>query len=507
MLPKQKVSSILTIKVMLAVLIVVLIIQLKPAFAQLEFEEIPVEKPRVLVLTDITNEPDDQESLVRFLSYANEFDVEGFVATTSNWMRDEVRPDVIRELISAYGEIRDNLELHASGFPAEEYMMERVTAHLPVYGMRGVGAGKSTKGSSHIIDVVDKADDRPVWVTVWGGASALAQALWEVREMRSPQEVEEFVSKIKVYTISDQDDAGIWIRNNFPNLFYINSPNEPDGGQWYHRATWTGIAGDRFYQNGPEHKFELVENEWLRENVIENHGPLGAQYPEHLFIMEGDTPAYLGLIRNGLGWALSPAYGGWGGRYQYIQPFGEKSPLWTNGRNSRDRVVAEDGIAYVSDQATIWRWRDAFQYDFAARMDWGTMSYEEANHNPEAVVNGHRGKHVLKVQASPGETITLNASESSDPDGDQISYKWWDYPEAGTLSRWWTFNWTDRHPGDTEVSNPNEAVTDITIPANFLEEVQGRSPEENTVHIILEVADDGEPQLTSYRRVIIEVLE
>jgi cellulose-binding protein len=53
------------------------------------------EKVRVLVLTDIANEPDDQMSMVRFLVYSNQFDVEGLVATTSTWMRNRVRPDVI----------------------------------------------------------------------------------------------------------------------------------------------------------------------------------------------------------------------------------------------------------------------------------------------------------------------------------------------------------------------------------------------------------------------------
>ena len=55
-----------------------------------------VAKPRVVVMTDIANEPDDQMSMVRFLVYSNQFDVEGLVATTSTWMRNTVRPDVIQ---------------------------------------------------------------------------------------------------------------------------------------------------------------------------------------------------------------------------------------------------------------------------------------------------------------------------------------------------------------------------------------------------------------------------
>ena len=76
-----------------------------------------VAKPRIIVLTDIANEPDDQMSMVRFLLYSNELDVEGLVAGTSTWMRNKVRPDVLHALIDAYAEVRPNLEKHAAGYP------------------------------------------------------------------------------------------------------------------------------------------------------------------------------------------------------------------------------------------------------------------------------------------------------------------------------------------------------------------------------------------------------
>ena len=74
-----------------------------PDFAGLSARVDPyVPKSRVIVLTDIANEPDDQMSMVRFLVYANSYDVEGLVATTSTWMRARVRPDVIHQVIDAY---------------------------------------------------------------------------------------------------------------------------------------------------------------------------------------------------------------------------------------------------------------------------------------------------------------------------------------------------------------------------------------------------------------------
>ena len=66
-------------------------------------------RARVIVMTDIANEPDDQMSLVRFLVYANQFDVEGLVATTSTWMKNRVRPDVIHTLLDAYARVQPNL--------------------------------------------------------------------------------------------------------------------------------------------------------------------------------------------------------------------------------------------------------------------------------------------------------------------------------------------------------------------------------------------------------------
>ena len=125
-------------------------------------------KVRVIVLTDIANEPDDQMSLVRFLVYSNQFDVEGLVATTSTWMRDKVRPDVIRTLIDVYAQVQPNLSKHQDGFPTAASLREVVKAGQPGFGMAAVGTGKTSEGAEAIIRANDKADDRPLWITILG---------------------------------------------------------------------------------------------------------------------------------------------------------------------------------------------------------------------------------------------------------------------------------------------------------------------------------------------------
>ncbi|HYO95216.1 MAG TPA: DUF1593 domain-containing protein, partial [Polyangiaceae bacterium] len=132
------------------------------------------EKPRVVVLTDIANEPDDEESLVRFLVNSNEFDVEALIATTSTHLKTGPREDLIRRQVTAYGQVHANLTKHAPGFPTAAHLLSVTKTGQTTFGMAAVGAGKGTAGSNHLISVIDKPDPRPVWVTIWGGANTFA---------------------------------------------------------------------------------------------------------------------------------------------------------------------------------------------------------------------------------------------------------------------------------------------------------------------------------------------
>jgi hypothetical protein len=464
-----------------------------------------VGRPRLFVLTDIGNEPDDQMSMVRLLVYANEIDIEGLVATTSTWQRTTTNPHTIRNIVASYGEVRSNLLLHAPNWPRAEDLAAVIFSGQPAYGMAAVGPDQLSAGAEALIRAGDRPESRPLWVSIWGGANTLAQALLHVRATRTPEQVEAFVRKLRVYSISDQDDAGPWIRREFPGLFYIVEPSPPDGSEYYY-ATWTGIAGDVYYRNGTGADSTLISNAWLETN-IRAKGPLGAHYLRFAFIMEGDTPAFLGLTDNGLNSYRNPGWGGWSGRYVWTQPYGETHPIWSQGGDmfsrvtSQDEVVGVDGKTYTSDHATIWRWRGAYQNDFAARMDWTVLPFTRANHPPAVVVNSFLGSAPLYLDARVGEEVVLDARGSSDPDAHPLRYQWYHYREAGFVPG----------QGMAEVSitgaeTAHAVVTPIAAcRPNWL--ATNGDCLQGIAHVILEVTDAGTPALTRYRRVVLRVRE
>jgi hypothetical protein len=447
-------------------------------------------KARIVVLTDIENEPDDTMSLVRLLTYSNQLDIEGLIATTSMFMTDRVAPESIHEIVAAYGKVRSNLLLHEAGFPSYEYLDGIVKHGLAIYGMKGVGEGKDSEGSEWIVKILEKPDERPVWVTIWGGPNTLAQALWKIQHTKTADEAERLYRKLRVYTISDQDDSGAWIRKTFPHVFYICSP-----GTNFGTAAWTGINN-----SFPGSDTEVISREWLAKNIQQGHGPLGAAYPDVAYGMEGDTPSFLSLIPNGLNDPEHPNYGGWGGRYELYTmtslpgtmpstfvglgpiPPSEKEtrPIWTDAEDSYLSPI--DKQLYKTNHVTIWRWRTDFQDDFAARMCWTTKAYKECNHPPIAAL-----KTPERITVHEGEQFDLDATGSSDPDGDSLSYLWFQYPEAGT----------------------NPYVVSLKPSASNQKHIRVIAPhvdKPETLHYILKVTDKGTPSLSRYRRVIVEVL-
>jgi len=457
-----------------------------------------VQKARLLVLTDIENEPDDTMSLVRLLTYSNQIDIEGLVATTSMFMTDRVAPESIHKVLAAYRQARPNLVLHEKGYPTFEELDAKVKHGLPVYGMKGVGDGHDSEGSDWIIHALEKPDPRPLWVTVWGGPNTLAQALWKIQHTMSPAEAERLYSKLRVYTISDQDNSGPWIRKTFPHVFYICTPGTDFGP-----ATWLGIN-----QSFPGSNVDVISAQWLAKNIQQGHGPLGAAYPDVAYGMEGDTPSFLSLIPNGLSDPEHPNYGGWGGRYELYTPTAvpgnmpaqyrtpehqgdypfppeptfelETRPIWTNAEDTFTSPI--DHKSYKSAQVTIWRWREEFQNDFAARMCWATKSYKDCNHPPIALL-----KTPDHITVHSGDRLYLDASSSYDPDGDSLSFLWFQYPEAGTYPA--LYHW-----GGNALNQKR-----ILVIAPHVDKPA-------TIHFIVKVTDKGTPPLTRYRRVIVEVL-
>ena len=475
------------------------------------------ERHRMIILTDMENEPDDSQTMVKLMLYSNEMDIEGLIAVTSRWLQHTVYPESIVDRVEAYAAVRPNLLEHAGGWPTREHLLARTAGGQRDYGMKGVGDGKSSPGSEMIVRAADADDPRPIYVPINAGSNTLAQALWDVRRSRTPEEVARFVARIRVYDDSGQDDAGAWMCHEFPDLFYVRS-----------RSQVFGLFGPAL-DSGPQPWAPLDHYDWAEMHVRRRHGVLGALYPQRMwkhrdgsygfaFMDGGGTTTWIGLVNKGLYDPAEISWGGWGGRLSWTKeqvPAGQfevdtlESPYepwlmypqaedtsWTWGEGPDDGWTAFSGVRgevkYTNRTfAPLWRWRDAYTRDFQARMDWCVADYEHANHHPVAVFCGDENRTVVRLKVASGEKVKLDASGSFDPDtrlrdlAEDLAFTWSTYPEAGT------------YPGAVTVQGADQAVAETTIP---------KDAKSKQIHVILQVTDkDPEVPLTSYRRIVMDV--
>ena len=315
------------------------------------------EKPRLAVLTDIGGDPDDQQSLIRLMVYANEFEIELLLASA---VRKEHTPEgpstriqLIREIVEAYGAVRPNLLRHAGGWPSVDTLRDTIVSGNVHYGRAHVGEGHDSEGSQALLKRIGAGSpERPLNIVLWGGQTDLAQALWRSRQTRGPDEWAAWVKKFRVYDIADQDNIADWMRSEFPGMFYILS--KAPAGRDRRTASFRGM-----YLTGDE---SLTRPEWIEQHV-RGTGPLGALYPmktwtapnPHGCLKEGDTPSWFFFLPLGGNDPRDPTRPGWGGQYRR-EPDG-----WYVDLDPADGVDPRD---------TVSRWRPDFQGDFARRMNW-----------------------------------------------------------------------------------------------------------------------------------------
>ncbi len=428
----------------------------------------PPERLRIVIETDAGGDPDDEQSLVRFLLYANEWDVQGIIASRpaardgENKNPERTGLGIVRAHLRAYAECFPNLRLHDPRFPDPKTLFERTAPGYPTNG------GDGDEGVRLLLAAVDVPDERPIWFCNWGtddasAESSLKRALDLVRQTRGPEAYAKFKSRFR---LSSADKFGAHTTSiDPPFALWVDTFRPPmDGKRWYHRfSALTATAGG----------FDV------NRDVRTGHGLLGALYPLNTTHpqKEGDSMTFLYLIPTGMNDPQHPTWGSWAGRYGPNPDFPGRSFFWANqldawqGKTNRDNTLA--------------RWAIALQHDFAARLDWCIADdFKKANHRPIAVLNVDHTTNILELSAKSGDTVQLSSAGSSDPDGNAITPTWIIYTEAGSFH------------GAVNLSAQTGQTTSFIAPA-----VKHAA----TIHIILQLEDNGRPSLFAYRRAIISI--
>jgi hypothetical protein len=430
-------------------------------------------KPRLVVCTDIAPadvEPDDMESMVRLMAYADMFEIEALI-TSVGWNCDPYPAEwaeYLQRVIEAYRKdvpklmrrsgqqefmsLEDeNKQQYIGYWPSADYVKSRAVMGSIHGGIKAIGADNDSPGSELLIRLADEDDTRPIYVAAWGGANTLAQAIWRVKQTRSAEELKKFVRKFRIYTITDQDmQYSMRMNRSYSSHMWLRKEFADDLQFVWDEGTW-------------QEQCELGKRHWQQhKDNIQGRGALGGEYPTYKWGVEGDTPSFLYVMPNGLNNPEDPHQAGWAGYHERGMCADSLTTAWTSWQEPVRSISVGYKQRFYPDELN----------DFMARMQWAAEG--KGNLNPYVVI--------------PNDTInitmislSLDASKSFDPDGDNLQFSWWQQPEIGKTK--------------VTIEQADQPIATLRIPAD----AKG-----DTIHIICEVHDDGPYHLPAYRRIIIK---
>ena len=429
-------------------------------------------KPRLVVCTDIAPadvEPDDMESMVRLMAYADMFEIEALI-TSVGWNCDPYPAEwaeYLQRVIEAYRKdvpklmrrsgqqefmpLEDeNKQQYIGYWPSADYVKSRAVMGSIHGGIKAIGADNDSPGSELLIRLADEDDTRPIYVAAWGGANTLAQAIWRVKQTRSAEELKRFVRKFRIYTITDQDmQYSMRMNRSYSSHMWLRKEFADDLQFVWDEGTW-------------QEQCELGKRHWQQhKDNIQGRGALGGEYPTYKWGVEGDTPGFLYVMPNGLNNPEDPHQCGWAGYHERGMCADSLTTAWTSWQEPVRSISVGYKQRFYPDELN----------DFMARMQWAAEG--KGNLNPYVVIPND----TINITIS----LRLDASKSFDPDGDNLQFSWWQQPEIGKTK--------------VKIEQADQPIATLRIPAD----AKG-----DTIHIICEVHDDGPYHLPAYRRIIIK---
>ena len=345
----------------------------------------------------------------------------------------------------------ENKQQYIGYWPSADYVKSRAVMGSIHGGIKAIGADNDSPGSELLIRLADEDDTRPIYVAAWGGANTLAQAIWRVKQTRSAEELKKFVRKFRIYTITDQDmQYSMRMNRSYSSHMWLRKEFADDLQFVWDEGTW-------------QEQCELGKRHWQQhKDNIQGRGALGGEYPTYKWGVEGDTPSFLYVMPNGLNNPEDPHQCGWAGYHERGMCADSLTTAWTSWQEPVRSISVGYKQRFYPDELN----------DFMARMQWAAEG--KGNLNPYVVIPND----TINITMIP---LTLDASKSFDPDGDNLQFSWWQQPEIGKTK--------------VKIEQADQPIATLRIPAD----AKG-----DTIHIICEVHDDGPYHLPAYRRIIIK---